>query len=175
MKPGEYKGDIKFRSSSFRNGARYTFLLHSLLSQSTKESGSQVCSIQTIFIFCRNYPSWLFVESANNSSSDEADLDPDRECGDSAEIVVVECPVSVRHPDPGQDDSDSEDEGWYSLSRTDVRKLQGARSAGERCDVNIILTNPDIDILHLCAEEDEEEDEENERKQESSPERTSYR
>lgn len=87
---------------------------------------------------------------------------------------MVECP-SVRHPDPGQDDSDSEDEGWYSLSRTDVRKLQGARSAGERCDVNIILTNPDIDILHLCTEEDEEEDEEDERKQESSPERTSYR
>jgi len=119
-----------------------------------------------------NYPSWLFVESAHNSSSDEADLDPDRDCGD-AEIVVVEC-NPVRHPDPGQDDSDSEDEGWYSLSRTDVRKLQEVRSAGERCDVNIILTNPDIDILHLCAEEDEEEDDEDERKQESSPERTSY-
>ena len=117
------------------------------------------------FHICRNYPSWLFVESANNSSSDEADLDPDRD----AEIVVVEC-NQVHHPDPGQDDTDSEDEGWYSLSRTDVRKLQGVRS-----DVNIILTNPDIDILHLCAEEDEEEDDEDERKQESSPERTSYR
>ena len=88
--------------------------------------------------------------------------------------MVVEC-NPVRHPDPGQDDSDSEDEGWYSLSRTDVRKLHGARNASERCDVNIILTNPDIDILHLCAEEDVEEDDENERKQESSPERTSYR
>ena len=162
---------ITFRSSSFRNGARYTFLFHSPLSQSTKESGSRVCSIETIFIICRNYPSWLFVESAHNSSSDEADLDPDRDCGD-AEIVVVEC-NPVRHPDTGQDDSDSEDEGWYSLSRTDVRKLQEVRSAGG--DVNIILTNPDIDILHLCAEEDEEEDDEDERKQESSPERTSYR
>ena len=76
-----------------------------------------------------------------------------------------------------QDDSDSEDEGWYSLSRTDVRKLQEVRG---RQDVNIILTNPDIDILHLCAEDEEEDVEEDlegedERKQESSPERTSYR
>ena len=77
-----------------------------------------------------------------------------------------------------QDDSDSEDEGWYSLSRTDVRKLQEVRG---RQDVNIILTNPDIDILHLCAEDEEEDEEEedmdgeDERKQESSPERTSYR
>merc|ERR1719410_1013858 len=93
-----------------------------------------------------------------------------RDCG--AEIVVVECSPAPRHTRT-QDDSDSEDEGWYSLSRTDVRKLQEVRG---RQDVNIILTNPDIDILHLCAEDVEEEDldGEDERKQESSPERTSY-
>ena len=77
---------------------RYTFLSQTLLFQSTKESRSQVCSIQTIFIFCRNYPSWLFVESANYSSSDEVDLDPDQD----AEIVVVECsPVLPPHIQAG--------------------------------------------------------------------------
>ena len=167
------------------------------------------------FIFCRNYPSWLFVEPADNSSSASADLETARDCG--AEIVVVECSPAPRHTRTQvrtrlplrnydkiesrksvnfeilsspisilnikvcvvcvQDDSDSEDEGWYSLSRTDVRKLQEVRG---RQDVNIILTNPDIDILHLCAEDEAEEEEEDmdgedERKQESSPERTSYR
>ena len=56
-----------------------------------------------------------------------------------------------------------------SLSRTDVKKLQEVRSSGEICDVNIILTNPDL--LHLCGDEADVEN----RNQESSPERTSYR
>lgn len=47
------------------------------------------------FIFCRNYPSWLFVEPADNSSSDSADLETARDCG--AEIVVVECSPAPRH------------------------------------------------------------------------------
>ena len=79
----------------------------------------------SIFLFCRNYPSWLFVESQSgtNSSSDDVGLDHDRECQDD-EIVVVECTTSTtsppttppaNQPDPG--DEDSEDEGWYSLSR----------------------------------------------------------
>ena len=80
-----------------------------------------------IFLFCRNYPSWLFVESQSgtNSSSDDVGLDHDRECQDD-EIVVVECTTAstttsppttppTNQPDPG--DEDSEDEGWYSLSR----------------------------------------------------------
>ena len=74
---------------------------------------------------------------------------------------MVEC-----GPAGHDDDGDSEDEGWYSLSRTDVRKLQEVRSSGERCDVNIILTNP-ADILQLCSQQTLNE--------ESSPERTSYR
>ena len=85
----------------------------------------------SIFLFCRNYPSWLFVESQSgtNSSSDDVGLDHDRECQDD-EIVVVECTTTTAstnsttsppntppstQPDPG--DEDSEDEGWYSLSR----------------------------------------------------------
>lgn len=147
-------------------------------SSHTKENVSQICSTsQTIFIFCRNYPSWLFVETpANNTSSDHGDLDPDRD--DGGEIVVVECTPARHVPDVHEDDdSDSEDEGWYSLSRTDVRKLQEVRSSGERCDVNIILTNPDI--LNLCDDDDDEDEDEDgdedERKQQSSPERTSYR
>ena len=70
----------------------------------------------SIFLFCRNYPSWLFVESQSgtNSSSDDVGLDHDRECQDE-EIVVLECSPSSPQPDPG--DEDSEDEGWYSLSR----------------------------------------------------------
>ena len=71
----------------------------------------------SIFLFYRNYPSWLFVESGTNSSSDHVGLDHDRECqGD--EIVVVECTTTTTTTDqPDQGDSDSEDEGWYSLSR----------------------------------------------------------
>ena len=73
----------------------------------------------SIFLFCRNYPSWLFVESGTNSSSDHVGLDHDRECqGD--EIVVVECTTTTATTttdQPDQGDSDSEDEGWYSLSR----------------------------------------------------------
>ena len=57
----------------------------------------------------------------------------------------------------------------YFVCRTDVKKLQEVRSSGEICDVNIILTNPDL--LHLCANEEDVEN----RNQESSPERTSYR
>ena len=80
----------------------------------------------SIFLFYRNYPSWLFVESQSgtNSSSDDVGLDHDRECQDD-EIVVVECTTTTtdsppaspptNQPDPG--DEDSEDEGWYSLSR----------------------------------------------------------
>ena len=70
----------------------------------------------SIFLFYRNYPSWLFVESQSgtNSSSDDVGLDHDRECQDD-EIVVVECSPRSPVPDPG--DEDSEDEGWYSLSR----------------------------------------------------------
>ena len=145
-------------------------------SSHTKENLKYAEYIQTIFIFYRNYPSWLFVDSdcSNNTSTDGSD-DHDRDAG-AGEIVVVECTPA---PAPADDDTDSEDEGWYSLSRTDVRKLQEVRNSGERCDVNIILTNPDI--LHLCDDEDEEDEDEEEddvseqRKQQSSPERTSYR
>ena len=55
----------------------------------------------------------------------------------------------------------------FLFFRTDVKKLQEVRSSGEICDVNIILTNPDL--LQLCEGEEES------RNQESSPERTSYR
>ena len=57
----------------------------------------------------------------------------------------------------------------FLISRTDVKKLQEVRSSGEICDVNIILTNPDL--LQLCGGEEDAEN----RNQESSPERTSYR
>lgn len=121
-----------------------------------------------------NYPSWLFVESTANSSSDDVGSDPDLDCGEDEIEVTEDCTENncVEH----EDSSDSEDEGWYSLSRTDVRKLQDVRNTSEH--VNIILTNPDI--LHLpqtsifisqsgiCC------DEEDERNEESSPERTSY-
>ena len=50
-----------------------------------------------------------------------------------------------------------------------MKKLQEVRSSGEICDVNIILTNPDL--LHLCGDDADVES----RNQESSPERTSYR
>ena len=53
-------------------------------------------------------------QSGTNSSSDDVGLDHDRECQDD-EIVVVECSPRSPVPDPG--DEDSEDEGWYSLSR----------------------------------------------------------
>jgi len=121
-----------------------------------------------------NYPSWLFVESTANSSSDDVGSDPDLDCGEDEIEVTEDCTENncVEH----EDSSDSEDEGWYSLSRTDVRKLQDVRNTSEH--VNIILTNPDI--LHLpqtsifisqsglCC------DEEDQRNEESSPERTSY-
>ena len=137
------------------------------------EQGKVFKYVDTNFLFCRNYPSWLFVESTVNSSSDDVGSDPDLDCGED-EIEVADCTENncVEH----EDSSDSEDEGWYSLSRTDVRKLQDVRNTSEH--VNIILTNPDI--LHLpqtsifisesgiCCEEDE-------RNEESSPERTSYR
>ena len=127
------------------------------------------------FLFCRNYPSWLFVESPANSSSDDVGSDPDLDCGEDEIEVTEDCTENncVEH----EDSSDSEDEGWYSLSRTDVRKLQDVRNTSEH--VNIILTNPDI--LHLpqtsifisqsgiCCEEEDQ------RNEESSPERTSYR
>ena len=58
----------------------------------------------------------------------------------------------------------------FLLSRTDVKKLQEVRSSGEICDVNIILTNPDL--LHLCGDE---ADVEARNQESSSPERTSYR
>ena len=71
----------------------------------------------SIFLFCRNYPSWLFVESGTNSSSDHVGLDHDRECQDD-EIVVVECtttttssPSSPATPPADPEDEDSEDEG----------------------------------------------------------------
>ena len=76
------------------------------------EEKSQICGV-SIFLFCRNYPSWLFVESGTNSSSDDVGLDDDREC-QGEEIVVVECTTAAPED---QGDSDSEDEGWYSLSR----------------------------------------------------------
>jgi len=121
-----------------------------------------------------NYPSWLFVESAANSSSDDVGSDPDLDCGEDEIEVTEDCTENncVEH----EDSSDSEDEGWYSLSRTDVRKLQDVRNTSEH--VNIILTNPDI--LHLpqtsiyisqsglCCEDADQ------RNEESSPERTSY-
>jgi len=121
-----------------------------------------------------NYPSWLFVESPANSSSDDVGSDPDLDCGEDEIEVTEDCTENncAEH----EESSDSEDEGWYSLSRTDVRKLQDVRNTSEH--VNIILTNPDI--LHLpqtsifisqsgiCC------DEEDERNEESSPERTSY-
>jgi len=121
-----------------------------------------------------NYPSWLFVESPANSSSDDVGSDPDLDCGEDEIEVTEDCTENncVEH----EDSSDSEDEGWYSLSRTDVRKLQDVRNTSEH--VNIILTNPDI--LHLpqtsifisqsgiCCEEEDQ------RNEESSPERTSY-
>ena len=62
-------------------------------------------------------------QSGTNSSSDDVGLDHDRECQDD-EIVVVECttsttttPSSPSTPQPDPGDEDSEDEGWYSLSR----------------------------------------------------------
>ena len=70
----------------------------------------------SIFLFYRNYPSWLFVESGTNSSSDDVGMDHDRECQDD-EIVVVECTTTSTPGQADQGDSDSEDEGWYSLSR----------------------------------------------------------
>ena len=53
------------------------------------------------------------MESGTNSSSDDVGLDDDREC-QGEEIVVVECTTATQED---QGDSDSEDEGWYSLSR----------------------------------------------------------
>ena len=115
------------------------------------------------------------MESPANSSSDDVGSDPDLDCGEDEIEVTEDCTENncAEH----EESSDSEDEGWYSLSRTDVRKLQDVRNTSEH--VNIILTNPDI--LHLpqtsifisqsgiCC------DEEDERNEESSPERTSYR
>ena len=43
-------------------------------------------------------------------------MDHDRECQDD-EIVVVECTTTSTNGQADQGDSDSEDEGWYSLSR----------------------------------------------------------
>ena len=76
----------------------------------------------SIFLFCRNYPSWLFVDSQSqsqsqsgtNSSSDDVGLEHDRDCQDD-EIVVVECSPPTSQPEG--EEEDSEDEGWYSLSR----------------------------------------------------------
>ena len=156
---------------------------------------SSVSNMLTILLIlrCRNYPSWLFVESAANSSSDDVgSSDPDLDCGgDEIELVTTgvgdgedctENNCAVEHEDS---EDDSEDEGWYSLSRTDVRKLQDVRNTSEH--VNIILTNP-ADILHLpqtsifisqsgicCEDVEEDEEEPHERNEESSPERTSYR
>ena len=96
-----------------------------------------------------NYPSWLFLDRGEVEVAEEGGED----CSEGR-VVVVEC---------GEGEEvlleDSEDEGWYSLSRTDVRKLQEARETGE--SVNIILTNPG-DVRGYSS-------------QEPSPERSSYR
>lgn len=97
-------------------------------------------------------------------------MDDDDDDDETTEIVVLEC-SPADHGDNADNDGDSEDEGWYSLSRTDVRKLQQVRSSGG--DVNIILTNPDI--LTLCNDDDQDDDQDEERDQQPSPERTSYR
>ena len=62
-------------------------------------------------------------QSSTNSSSDDVGLEHDRECQDD-EIVVVECtastassPISPPTTQAEAGDEDSEDEGWYSLSR----------------------------------------------------------
>jgi hypothetical protein len=95
---------------------------------------------------CRSYPSWLFKESSPLSSLNTSLSEPDLR--------------TAAEDDKEEEEGESEDEGWYSLSRTDLRKLQGEGKGG---GVNLVLAN--------CVRGEEEE----EREAESSQERNSYR
>ena len=65
-----------------------------------------------------------------------------------------------------EEEGESEDEGWYSLSRTDLRKLQTEVKPGGG-HVNLVLTN--------CARSEEGAAKEEEEEEGSSQERNSYR
>jgi hypothetical protein len=123
------------------------------------------CKNVHLFPSFRSYPSWLFKESDSaiaipttssvmmNTSLSEPDL------------RTVGCTGGVEDSaEDAQDDAESEDEGWYSLSRTGLRKIrstEAVKSAGGG-HVNLVLTN--------CGGGKGEEEEE-----ESSQDRNSYR
>jgi hypothetical protein len=120
----------------------------------------------SIFSPFRSYPSWLFKESDSaiaiptpssvmmNTSLSEPDLRIVGGCHGGVEDIAED----------GPDDAESEDEGWYSLSRTGLRKIRSTefvKNGAGGGHVNLVLTN--------CERGKEEEEEE------SSQDRNSYR